>query len=223
MLRLGGLDPAAVARGLETIERNARAQAQLIAELLDVSRIITGKLRIESRPVELSQVIDAALDGVKPAAEAKGITLRVELDPLVPVVMGDATRLQQVAWNLLSNAMKFTPRGGRVEVRLTAEGGEVQLEVADTGIGIAPDFLPYVFDRFRQADSSTTRAHSGLGLGLAIVRHLVELHGGTAAVERAGAAGWNRTCSRGSRCWWSRTSRTPASSSRALLRARARG
>jgi signal transduction histidine kinase len=186
ILRLGKPAPEAVARGLAAIERNAGVQAQLIAELLDVSRIITGNLRLELQAVELAQVIDAALDSVRPAALAKGIELHPALDRQVAVVMGDATRLQQVVWNLLSNAVKFTPREGRVEVRLAGSRGEVRIEVSDNGIGIAPAFVPFVFDRFRQADSTTTRAHGGLGVGLSIVRHLVELHGGTVRVESAG-------------------------------------
>ncbi|HEV7506586.1 MAG TPA: response regulator [Thermoanaerobaculia bacterium] len=186
VLRTGKLDAAAGARALETIERNSRAQAQLIADLLDVSRIITGKLRLELKPVELARIIDAALDSARPAADAKAIDLVVSLDSLESPVLGDSDRLQQVIWNLLSNAIKFTPRGGRVEVRLTESGLNAVIEVRDSGIGIRPDFLPYVFDRFRQAESTLTRSHGGLGLGLSIVRHLLELHGGTVEVESAG-------------------------------------
>ncbi len=186
VLRTGKLDPAAGARALETIERNARSQAQLIDDLLDVSRIITGKLRLDFKPVELRRIIDAALETVRPAADAKGILLDISIGPLASPVLGDADRLQQVIWNLLSNAIKFTPRAGRVEVRLREEGGNAVIRVSDSGIGIRPDFLPYVFDRFRQADGSITRTHGGLGLGLSIVRHLVELHGGTAEVESTG-------------------------------------
>ena len=186
VLRTGKLDPAAGARALETIERNARSQAQLIADLLDVSRIITGKLRLDFKPVELRRIIDSALETVRPAADAKGILLDISIGPLASPVLGDADRLQQVIWNLLSNAIKFTPRAGRVEVRLREEGGNAVLRVSDSGIGIRPDFLPYVFDRFRQAEGSITRTHGGLGLGLSIVRHLIELHGGTAEVESAG-------------------------------------
>jgi signal transduction histidine kinase len=186
VLRTGKLDEAAAARSLETIERNARAQAQLIADLLDVSRIITGKLRLESKPVELHRIIDAALDSVRPATDAKGIHLSVSLAPLASPVLGDSDRLQQVVWNLLSNAIKFTPRGGRVEILLREMGMNAVIQVADTGIGIRPEFLPYVFDRFRQAESSLTRSHGGLGLGLSIVRHLIELHGGTVEVESEG-------------------------------------
>ena len=182
VLRLGKLDEAAAARALETIERNARAQAQLIADLLDVSRIITGKLRLDFQPVELPRIIEATLDSIRPGADAKGVRLKVSLDRLTSPVLGDADRLQQVVWNLLSNAIKFTPRDGQVEVRLRQLGSHAEVRVADTGMGIRPDFLPYVFDRFRQAESSTTRSHGGLGRGLSIVRHLVELHGGTVEV-----------------------------------------
>jgi signal transduction histidine kinase len=186
VLRAGKLDAAAATRALETIERNARAQAQLIADLLDVSRIITGKLRLDFKPVDLRRTIDAALESVRPAADAKGLQLEVVISPLANPVVGDADRLQQVIWNLLSNAIKFTPRGGRVEVRLGESAGNAVIRASDTGIGIRPDFLPFVFDRFRQAEGSITRTHGGLGLGLSIVRHLVELHGGTVEVESAG-------------------------------------
>jgi signal transduction histidine kinase len=186
MLRTGKLDAATAERALETIERNARAQAQLISDLLDVSRIITGKLRLDLRPVELPRILDAALESLRPAADAKAILLVVRIVPPSTAVLGDADRLQQVVWNLVSNAVKFTPRGGRVEVLLEDVPPHVEFRVIDTGIGIRPDFLPHVFDRFRQAESSLTRAHGGLGLGLSIVRHLVELHGGSVAVASAG-------------------------------------
>jgi signal transduction histidine kinase len=186
LLRTGNLDAATAARALETIERNARSQAQLISDLLDVSRIITGKLRLELQPIELPLVLEAVLDTVRPAADAKGLQLAVRVDPLVPALRGDADRIQQVIWNLVSNAIKFTPAGGRVEVELGRRPDLVELAVRDTGIGIRPDFLPYVFDRFRQAESAITRTHGGLGLGLSIVRHLVELHGGTVAVASPG-------------------------------------
>jgi signal transduction histidine kinase len=186
VLRTGKLDPAAGARALETIERNARAQAQLIADLLDVSRIITGKLRLDFKPVELRRIIDAALDSIRPAADAKGILLDVSISPLSSPVLGDADRLQQVIWNLLSNAIKFTSRGGRVEIRLREADANAVIGVIDTGIGIRPDFLPFVFDRFRQAEGSITRTHGGLGLGLSIVRHLIELHGGAVEVASEG-------------------------------------
>jgi signal transduction histidine kinase len=186
VLRSGKLDATAATRALETIERNARVQAQLIADLLDVSRIITGKLRLDFKPVDLRRIIDAALDSVRPAADAKGILLEISIAPLASPVLGDADRLQQVIWNLLSNSIKFTSRGGRVEVRLREASSNAVIRVSDTGIGIRPDFLPYVFDRFRQAEGSITRTHGGLGLGLSIVRHLIELHGGTAEVESEG-------------------------------------
>jgi signal transduction histidine kinase len=186
MLRMTRLDEATASRAYETIERNARAQAQLISDLLDVSRIITGKLRLEQKPVDLSAVLEAVLDTVRPAAEAKGIPIAVHVDRPVGPILGDPDRLQQVIWNLLSNAIKFTPREGRVEVALSRQPGSVEIRVSDTGSGIRPEFLPYVFDRFRQAESTTTRSHGGLGLGLSIVRHLVELHGGTVAVLSAG-------------------------------------
>jgi PAS domain S-box-containing protein len=171
---------------LRVIYRNAKSQAQLIEDLLDISRIITGRLRIDASPVELVSVVEAAVASVRPAASAKTLTLQARLDPRAGAVFGDPTRLQQVVWNLLANAVKFTPSGGLVEVRLTRAGSQVEITVSDTGQGIEPDFLPYVFERFRQADSSTTRRHGGLGLGLAIVRHLVELHGGAAHAESEG-------------------------------------
>ncbi|HEX2223088.1 MAG TPA: response regulator [Thermoanaerobaculia bacterium] len=186
MLRTGKLDAATTARALETIERNARAQSQLISDLLDVSRIITGKLRLDLRTVELPSIVEAALDSIRPAAEAKGVRLDVSFDRMMGPVMGDSDRLQQVTWNLLSNAVKFTPKGGAVEVRLERQGDALELRVKDSGIGIPPAFLPYVFDRFRQAEGASTRSHGGLGLGLSIVRHLVELHGGTVHVESEG-------------------------------------
>jgi CheY-like chemotaxis protein len=180
------LDEEATARALQTIQRNARAQSQIIEDILDVSRIISGKLRIDPRPVEIVPVIEAAMDAVRPAAAAKAIQLQPAFAADVNLVPCDPHRMQQVVWNLLSNAVKFTPPGGRVSIQLGRSGADAQLKVSDTGPGIAPEFLPYVFDRFRQADGSTTRMHGGLGLGLAIVRHLVELHGGTVQAESAG-------------------------------------
>jgi PAS domain S-box-containing protein len=174
-----GLDAPTATRAVQAIDRNARAQTQLIADILDVSRIVTGKFHLSLGPVQLCDVIEAAADTVRPAAQARDIRLELALDPATRPVSGDASRLQQVVWNLLSNAMKFAPAGGRVEVRLEEVGACIELTVQDDGPGIDPAFLPYVFDRFRQADSSSTRSHGGLGLGLAIVRHLVELHGGT--------------------------------------------
>jgi signal transduction histidine kinase/AmiR/NasT family two-component response regulator len=186
LLRTRSFDEATTARALETIERNAKSQAQLIEDILDVSRIIRGKLHLNLRPIRLAPVIEAAIDSVRPSAEAKSIQLEALLDPLVDLVAGDPDRLQQIVWNLLTNAIKFTPEGGKIEVRSLRVGSHAQIQVSDTGIGISPEFLPYVFDRFRQADSTTTRSHSGLGLGLAIVRHLVELHGGSVYADSAG-------------------------------------
>jgi len=174
-----GLDPATASRAVQAIDRNARAQAQLVADLLDVSRIITGKFHMSLGPVRLSDLIESAADIVGPAARARDIVLELAIDPAIGPVLGDASRLQQVIWNLLSNAIKFAPPAGRVQVRLEDAGSCIELSVTDDGPGIDPAFLPYVFDRFRQADSSSTRRHGGLGLGLAIVRHLVDLHGGT--------------------------------------------
>jgi signal transduction histidine kinase/ActR/RegA family two-component response regulator len=187
LLRTGNLDEPTSAHALETVERNARAQAQLIEDLLDVSRIISGNLMLEVKPVELVPVINAAVEAMRPAAQAKAIDLRAELDPRVGPVSGDPARLQQVVWNLVANAVKFTPQDGRVDIELARADSHLQLSVRDTGEGIKAEFLPYVFDRFRQADGSTTRVHGGLGLGLAIVRHLVELHGGTVKAESDGA------------------------------------
>ena len=187
LLGTGQLDEATRKRALETIERNAQSQVQLIDDILDVSRVIRGKLRLNVRPVELTQVIETAVDSVRPAAEAKGIRLQVVLDPHAGPVSGDPDRLQQIVWNLLSNAIKFTPKEGRVQVLLARVNSHLELTVSDTGEGIEEAFLPFVFDRFRQADPSTTRRHGGLGLGLAIVRHLVELHGGSVMVESKGA------------------------------------
>jgi signal transduction histidine kinase/DNA-binding response OmpR family regulator len=186
LLRGGKLPEGTAGGALETIERNAKAQSQLIDELLDVSRIVTGKLRLDTRPVELARVIEAAVESVRPAARAKKIRLEVALEPLGVPLLGDAGRLQQVAWNLLSNAVKFTPEGGRVGVLLRRAGSDAEVKVEDTGQGIGADFLPHVFDRFRQADGSTTRQYGGLGLGLAIARHLVELHGGAISADSEG-------------------------------------
>jgi PAS domain S-box-containing protein len=186
MLHSRNFDPQTTARALEVIERNAVAQAKLVEELLDISRIIRGQLALDIRPVDLRQIVSAAIDTITPAADAKGIDIICILDPAASSLIGDPDRLQQVVWNLLSNALKFTPKGGRVKIELTRTDNDIQLRVSDTGSGIAAEFLPYMFDRFRQADSSTTRSHGGLGLGLAIVRHLVELHGGTVSAESAG-------------------------------------
>jgi signal transduction histidine kinase/ActR/RegA family two-component response regulator len=178
ILRSGQLDPEKTARALDVIERNARVQAQLIGDLLDISRIISGKLRLETRPVWPAEVVDAALAAVLPAAESKGVRVERVLDPGAGPVLADPDRLQQIVSNLLGNAVKFTPRDGRVEIRLEERNGEVRLQVSDSGQGIERDLLAHVFDSFWQADASTTRHQSGLGLGLAIVRQLVGLHGG---------------------------------------------
>lgn len=175
-----------VARAAETIERNAQAQARIVEDVLDTSRIITGKLQLKLARVSLREVVRAAIDTVRPAAEAKSIELVTSVDFGVGDTLGDAERLQQVTWNLLANAIKFTPAGGRVEARLEREGAFARLTVVDSGQGIHPDFLPHVFERFRQGDSTMTRAHGGLGLGLAIVRHLVELHGGYVSADSPG-------------------------------------
>ncbi|GAX43144.1 two-component hybrid sensor and regulator [Tolypothrix sp. NIES-4075] len=174
------------AKALETIERNARAQTQLIEDLLDISRMIRGKLRLNVRSCDLVPIIESALDSVGLAADAKEIHIETSINRNTELILGDSGRLQQIIWNLLSNAIKFTPQGGRVQVNLQRINSHVEITVSDTGIGIKPEFIPYVFDRFRQADSSSTRSHGGLGLGLSIVRHLVELHGGTVYVESAG-------------------------------------
>lgn len=173
-------------KGVEVIERNARAQARLIEELLDMSRIIAGNMRLNIEPIEPAAVVEAALASVQPAAAAKGIAIRREIDGGLGPIAADPHRLQQMLWNLLSNAVKFTPGGGEIEVALRHRQDALEFAVADSGEGIAADFLPFVFDRFRQADASTTRDHGGLGLGLAIVRHLAELHGGTVAVSSDG-------------------------------------
>jgi signal transduction histidine kinase/CheY-like chemotaxis protein len=182
-------DPAQVAEGLETIDRNARAQSRLIEDLLDFSRINAGKLRLDVRSIEFVDVIGAAIEVVRPAADAKGVSLDSVLDRGSGLVSGDPDRLQQVVWNLLSNAVKFTPRGGRVQVRLELVTSHSELTVSDTGEGISTEFLPFVFDRFSQADSTSSRKHGGLGLGLGIVRHLVELHGGTVQAFSPGLGG----------------------------------
>jgi PAS domain S-box-containing protein len=186
LLADGNLDDAASKRALETIVRNARAQRQLIDDLLDISRIITGKLRLDVRPVELAQIIESVVDGVRPAADARNIHLQTTLDSLTSPISGDPDRLQQIIWNLLINAIKFTPKGGRVQLRFERIESHVEIIISDTGQGISPELLPHIFDRFRQFDSSSTRRHSGLGLGLSIVRQLVELHGGTVEAESAG-------------------------------------
>jgi PAS domain S-box-containing protein len=187
MLRHGALDEAGRERAMEVIERNLRSQQQLISDILEVSRIIRGQLRLDLRPVDVVQAVSAAIDSVAPTAIAKHQTLTPAL-PADPVhVAGDASRLQQVFWNLLSNAVKYTPREGRIDVTVTAQPAEVEITVADTGVGITPDVLPHIFERFRQGNSAPTREFGGLGLGLAIVRHLVEMHGGAVRAASAGA------------------------------------
>src|SRR5215216_1751487 len=183
ILKAGRLDNENSVHAIEVIERNAWAQKQIIEDILDVSRVITGKLQLHLGPVDLVSVVNAALDAVNPALEAKDIKIETHFQERLKIIAGDADRLQQVVWNLLSNASKFTPAGGMISVRIRQDETYAEIEVRDTGPGIAAEFLPHVFERFRQADGSTTRTHGGLGLGLAIVRHLVELHGGLIAAE----------------------------------------
>ena len=186
MLRVGKLNEANTERAVETIYRNAKSQSQLVADLLDVSRIISGKLRLDVRTVDLIYIVNAAIDSIRPAADAKNIRLQTMLDPAAGPISGDADRLQQVVWNLLTNAVKFTPKNGQIQVKVQRVDSHVEIVVSDSGVGISKEFLPYVFDRFRQADASTTRIHGGLGLGLSIVRQLVDLHGGSVSVESEG-------------------------------------
>ena len=186
LLRNGDVPTDEIGEALEIIERNARAQARLVDELLDVSRIITGNLQVDLRPIELAKVVEIASSGLRPAAQAKNVSLEFEPGGEPQIVSGDQSRLRQVVWNLILNAIKFTPRDGRVVVRLKSEGHFVRLIVEDSGEGIKPEFLPYVFDRFRQAEGSISRKQGGLGLGLAVVRHLVELHGGSVSAESEG-------------------------------------
>lgn len=186
MLRSSGLNEEGRLRALETIERNAKLQAQIVDDILDVSRIITGKLSMEVEPLDLTSLIETSINAVRPAAAAKEILIETELLGASQLVAGDPNRLQQVFWNVFSNAVKFTPRGGQVTIQTRRVEEHIEIKVSDTGQGIKQDFLPYVFDRFRQADSSTTREHGGLGLGLAIVRHLVEMHGGAVRAESHG-------------------------------------
>jgi signal transduction histidine kinase/ActR/RegA family two-component response regulator len=186
LLATGQLRDEHKARALATIERNARAQTRLIDDLLDVSRVITGKVRLDIRQVNLVDVVRGAVEAMRPALVAKGIRLETAIDPGEGLIAGDSERLQQVVWNLLSNATKFTAEGGRVQLRLERSGSHIELAVSDTGVGIAPEFLPYVFERFRQQEGGSRRRYGGLGLGLAIVRHLVELHGGSVTAESEG-------------------------------------
>jgi signal transduction histidine kinase/AmiR/NasT family two-component response regulator len=186
LLRSRRLDDATRVRAVESIERNAKVQAHLIEDILDISRIIAGKMSFEPGPVQLEQIINAALDTVRTAADAKSIQIQQHCDVDAGLVWGDPRRLQQVVWNLLSNAVKFTPNGGRVDIRLERIDYELQISVSDTGKGINADFLPFIFERFRQADSASTRNQGGLGLGLAIVRQIIEMHGGIVRVESRG-------------------------------------
>ena len=186
VLRTGPKDEADYIKGLETIERNARVQTQLIEDLLDMSRITSGKLRMDVQRLQPVTLVEAAVETVMPAANAKGIRLESILDPSAGPISGDPGRLQQVVWNLLSNAIKFTPRDGTVQIILERINSHIEIRVADTGIGIKPEFIPYLFERFRQGDASTTRKYGGLGLGLSIVKSLVELHGGTVSVASRG-------------------------------------
>jgi PAS domain S-box-containing protein len=186
LLTTGKLDVVATKRALEIIVRNSRAQRQLIDDLLDISSIVTGKLRLDVGLLELAPIIEAVVEGVRPAADAKSIQLETALDSRICPILGDPGRIQQIIWNLLTNAIKFTSQSGRVQVRLERTDSYVEITISDTGQGIAPEFLPHVFERFRQFDSSSTRSHGGLGLGLSIVRQLVELHGGTVEAESPG-------------------------------------
>ncbi len=186
LLRSGNLNQAQHAHALEVVERNTRAQAQLIEDLLDMSRVVTGHLRLELRRVDLATVIHSAVDAVKPAAEAKGLNVVLNLDPAVGPISGDPDRLQQIVWNLLTNSVKFTPKGGSIEITLLTDGSDAVLRVADTGMGIGSELLPHVFERFRQGTSSPSRTHGGLGIGLALVRHLTEMHGGTVVAASEG-------------------------------------
>jgi signal transduction histidine kinase/ActR/RegA family two-component response regulator len=186
LVRNGSLNEFDKERALETVERNAHAQKRLIDDLLDVSRIITGKLHLDLRLVDLVTIVESAVESGRPAAESKGVNLQTRIELKTCPLQGDSSRLQQVMWNLISNAIKFTPTGGRVEVRIRHSIDHVEVMVKDTGVGIPQHFLPYVFDRFRQADGSSTRNYGGMGLGLAIVRHLVEMHGGFVRADSEG-------------------------------------
>jgi PAS domain S-box-containing protein len=186
MLNRGSLSQFQTRHALQVIQQSAKSQARLVDDILDTARIITGRLKLDAHPVKIERVFQAAIDVIRPSAEAKRIALQAMVDDRSSIVFGDANRVQQVIWNLLSNAVKFTSEGGRVEAGLSRSGGHVEITVTDTGMGIEPEFMPYVFDRFRQADSTSTRKYSGLGLGLAIVRHVVEMHGGTVAASSPG-------------------------------------
>ena len=186
LLRVSNPDPLKLSQGLEVIERNVHTQTRMVEDLLDVSRITTGKMLLTTRRLDLAPIIEGVLETLRPAAEAKGIRVWTALDGVVDVVQGDPDRMQQVVSNLLGNAIKFTPKGGRIDVRLEGDKADIELRVSDSGEGISPEFLPLLFERFRQADSSIRRRHGGLGIGLALVRHIVELHGGTVSAESPG-------------------------------------
>ena len=186
MLRLGTMAPDKAKPALEVVERNATALKQIIEDVLDVSRIVAGRLRLNVEPVDLPAILHESCATVLPAADAKGVRVETVIDPLMTPVSGDPDRLQQIVWNLLSNAIKFTPRGGRVQLRLSRVNSHVEITVSDTGRGITPDFLPFVFERFRQGDATFSREHGGLGLGLAIAKQLAELHGGTVSASSGG-------------------------------------
>ena len=186
LLSSGKLDEKKTVRAIEAINRAAQAQEQIISDLLDVSRIISGRMRLDIRPLRLVEVLETAIETIRPAADAKEIRIQSLLDPAASPMAGDPDRLRQVFWNLLSNAVKFTPKAGRIQIHSQRIDSHVEITVSDTGIGIEPSLIPFVFDRFRQGDSGTNRQSSGLGLGLAIVRSLVELHGGTVWVESKG-------------------------------------
>jgi PAS domain S-box-containing protein len=186
MMRGNMLPPDQVARAIDVLERNARWLTQIVDDVLDVSRIVSGKIRLDVQAVDLAAIVDNAIGTVQPAADAKGVRLQSLIDPRIAPVSGDPDRLQQVVWNLVSNAVKFTPKDGRVQVRLERVNSHIEIVVSDTGVGISKEFLPHVFDRFRQADSGSTRRTSGLGLGLSIVKHLVEMHGGSVQATSAG-------------------------------------
>jgi signal transduction histidine kinase len=186
LLRTGQLVPDRQRRALDAIERSAELQARLTADLLDVSAAVKGKLRLDRRQIAPSPLIEGVVDLLRPDADRKGLSLRSSIEPDLPALWADAARVQQIVWNLLSNAIRLTPPGGAIDVLASRDNGAVAIVVSDTGIGISPAFLPYVFDRFRQADSGPTRAHAGLGLGLAIVRQLVEMHGGEVGVQSEG-------------------------------------
>jgi CheY-like chemotaxis protein len=186
LLKRAGDDPATATRAIDAIERNAQAQAQLVEDLLDTSRVVSGKMHLSFVPTDVAEIVRAAIESFRPLARSRGIALDLEVaSDLVPI-LGDAARLQQIIGNVVSNALKFTSTGGQVHVTVRKAGGSVEIEVADNGAGIAPEFLPYVFDRFRQGDSTTTRVHGGLGLGLSIARQLVQMHGGTIRAASGG-------------------------------------